>query len=143
MFTGEMQEVCQKLETVVKNNMYPMGSRTDNMGVIITYWGKLIKNHFDAGNVHMVNNPNASGLEMLQKGITGVKNMVQEVQTTLVQATDQFVENNIEFSSVKSMFTKINTDIRKISKNVRKIGKCYYILFDSFKPSSNFFKYIL
>ena len=107
MFTGEMQEVCQKLETVVKNNMYPMGSRTDNMGVVINCWGKLIRNHFDAGNVHMVHNPNASGLEMLQKGITGVKNMVQEVHTTLVQATGQFIENNIEFSSVKNMFKKI------------------------------------
>ena len=62
MFTGELQEVCLRLENDFKSIVFPMGSRNDNMGVVITSWGKLIKNHFDAGNVHMVNNPNASGL---------------------------------------------------------------------------------
>ena len=131
MFTGEMQEVCVRLEQVVKNNMYPMGSRNDNMGVVITSWGNLIRNHFDADNIHMVNNANKDGLKLLQKGITGVKNMVQEVHTTLVKAGGQFIENNIEFSSVKTMFTKINTVLTKILKVVGKIGKCYYILFHS------------
>ena len=51
MFTGEMQEVCLRLENVVRNIMYPMGSRHDNIGVVITSWGEIIRMHFDADNV--------------------------------------------------------------------------------------------
>ena len=84
--------------------------------------------NFDANNVHMIQGFNASGLKVLQRGITGVKNMVKEVQNTLVQAGGQFVENNIEFSSIKNMFNKIITTLTKISK-VGKIGKCTTIYY--------------
>ena len=123
-----MQEVCLRLENVVKEIIYPMGARHDNIGVIIATWGKIIRTHFDADNVHTVQNVNESGLKLLQKGITGVKDMVQEVQTTLVKAGGQFVENNIEFSSVKNMFDKIITTLTNITK-VGKIGKCTIIYY--------------
>ena len=128
MFTGELQEVCLRLENDFKSIVFPMGSRNDNMGVVITSWGEIIRMHSDADNVHMVNNANKECLKLLQKDITGVKSMVQEVQTTLVQAGGQFVENNIEFSSVKTIFTKINTTLTNISKVVGKIGNIQTII---------------
>ena len=123
-----MQEVCLRLEKVVKEIIFTMGARSDNIGVVIATWGNIIRTHFDADNVHMVQNVNDSGLKLLQKGITGVKDMVQEVQTTLVKAGGQFVENNIEFSSVKNMFDKIITTLTNITK-VGKIGKCTIIYY--------------
>ena len=52
--------------------------------------------------------------------------MVQEVQTTLAKAGGKFVENNLEFSSVKNMFKNIITTLTNITK-VGRIGKCIII----------------
>ena len=122
-----MQEVCNRLETIVKTHMYSKGSQSDNIGVVITSWGKLIRMNCDANNVHMIQGFNESGLKVLQKGITGVKNMVKVVQNTLVQAGGQFVENNFEFSSVKNMFKKNLTTLTQISKVSKFVNEYNYI----------------
>ena len=98
-----MNDVCVKLEQVVKRNLAPNSCTSINIQRMITGWGKTIREHFALTNIHMVHNKDETGLRMLKNRMESIINIVKDTKTAIDDRVRSFQITTDQYEHVQKV----------------------------------------